>query len=174
MTIRVFKQNNQHAVVRMATVDKGDEVLATVYRDGSYDVHAEPQPFETKLPENFDLSKDTYLLSRGSKTETALEALDAKLGDIVPEPKPIYFMEYENSKGKTKTFELMGKKVVDAESAEEFGRKLIADWSNEGQYDVKFSSVHTEPKGEHVGLAQPVELSAEDFADLEATEEISQ
>ena len=42
MTIRVFKQNNQHAVVRMATVDKGDEVLATVYRDGSYDVHAEP------------------------------------------------------------------------------------------------------------------------------------
>ena len=165
MTIRVFKQNNQHAVVRMATVDKGDEVLATVYRDGSYDVNAEPQPFEAKLPENFD---------RGSKTETALEALDAKLGDIVPEPKPIYFMEYENSEGKTKTFELMGKKVVDAESAEEFGRKLIADWSNEGQYDVKFGSVHTEPKGEHVGLAQPVELSAEDFADLEATEEISQ
>ena len=53
MTVRVFKQNNQHAVVRMG--EDSNEVLATVYRDGSYDVKAEPEKFEFKEPENFDV-----------------------------------------------------------------------------------------------------------------------
>ena len=171
MTVRVFKQNNQHAVVRMG--EDVNEVLATVYRDGSYDVKAEPEKFEFKEPENFDLAKDTYLLSRGSKTETVLKALDEKLSDIVPKPKPIYFMNYTNTKGKEKTFELMGRKIKDAETAEEFGRKLIEDWSQGGQYDVKYNGVYTEPKGINVGLAQPVELSADDLVDLQ-TEEVQQ
>ena len=82
-------------------------------------------------------------------------------------------MNYTNTKGKEKTFELMGRKIKDAETAEEFGRKLIEDWSQGGQYDVKYNGVYTEPKGVNVGLAQPVELSADDLVDLQ-TEEVQQ
>lgn len=174
MTIRVFKQGNEHKVVRLATVDTPDQALATVYRDGSYDVHSEPETIKLNVSDKFDIEKDTILLSEGDDVQSALDVLDEKLGEIVPKPKPIYTMTYENSKGQEKQAELMGRKVVDNESAVEFGNKVIADWSQDGKYDLKFKGVHTEPKGTNVGLAQPVELSAEDLADLTETEELAQ
>ena len=161
MTIRVFKQGNEHKVVRLATVDTPDQALATVYRDGSYDVHSEPETIKLNLHDKFDIEKDTILLSEGDDVQSALDVLDEKLGEIVPKPKPIYTMTYENSNGQEKQAELMGRKVVDNES-------------QDGKYDLKFKGVHTEPKGTNVGLAQPVELSAEDLADLAETEELAQ
>lgn len=140
-------------------------IWAEIYKDGSFNFY---EDYEKTYPKEIteDTPKQFFMRSHENGFHV-FETLYDRLDDIVPEPKRIYFMEYVNSKGHQKRVELTDDSVVDMASAEKFGRELIDTWSQNGKYDLTFSSVLTDMKGRETRNETVMKLASLDMSDLE-------
>ena len=159
----LVKKGQTFQLVEKVTWSKDNFLWADIYKDGSFDFYEDYEKVYTG-----NVVKGLHRPFMGSHNDgvDVLETLYERLDQIVPNPKPIYFMDYTNTNGKTKRVELTGKDVVDSASAEKAAKDLINRWSQNGKYDLKLESVYADIKGHNARPKNVAKMAGLEMSDL--------
>lgn len=161
--IYLIKKGQTINLVEKVSWSKDKFLWAEIYKDGSFDFYEDYEKVYTG-----NVVKGLHRPFMGSHDDSVhvLETLYERLDQIVPNPKPIYFMDYTNTNGKTKRVELTRKDVVDLASAEQAANDLINQWSQNGKYDLKLESVYADVKGHNARPKNVVKMAGLEMSDL--------